>query len=134
MNRLEGTHYVATFAGPTLASSGLSDIATQTMKGNRTNYRGEAMDFNLIDVFVKHTYTSEADDYSKEFDDMNGMMQTQSSNHQALPIMYTEFNYAAGATWKTLSVTGIRPKYFEQKPLPGKRRWTKGASHVSIQV
>jgi hypothetical protein len=117
VNRLEGTQYTATFAGPTLASSGLSDIAKQTMNGNRTNYRGEAVNFNLIDVFVKHTYSSGADDYGREIDEMNGMMQTQSVNQQALPIMYTEFNYAAGANWKTLNVTGDTPKVFRTEAM-----------------
>ncbi len=99
VNRLQGLSLKPVFAAPVLAGSGTSEVARNMMRTLRTDFQGRRADPPLVQWFCKHRYNSRPYSYVAEIDEMNAMMREESPDREALPIIYSEFNYSTGANW-----------------------------------
>ncbi len=99
VNRLQGLSLKPVFAAPVLAGSGTSELARNMMRTLRTDFQGGRADPPLVQWFCKHRYNSRPYSYVAEIDEMNAMMREESPDREALPIIYSEFNYSTGANW-----------------------------------
>jgi hypothetical protein len=117
VNRLHGKSLTPIFAAPVLAGSGTSELARNMMRTIRTDFRGGRADPPLVQWFCKHRYSSRPYSYAAEIDEMNSMMREESPDHEALPIIYSEFNHSTGANWARpeTSYTGDTPVVFRNQ-------------------
>jgi len=117
VNRLHGLSLTPVFAAPVLAGSGTSEVARNMMRTIRTDFQGGRADPPLVQWFCKHRYNSRPYSYVAEIDEMNAMMREESPDRQALPIIYSEFNYSTGANWArpTTSYTCDTPLVFRNQ-------------------
>ena len=99
VNRFHGKNLTPVFSAPVLAGSGTSDMAKSMMRNLRTDYHGRPAGHDLVQWFDKHRYNARPRSFVAEIDAMNEMMRAESPRRQALPIVYTEFNYSTGASW-----------------------------------
>ena len=99
VNRLHGTALTPVFAAPVLAGTGTGELARGMMRTLRTDFQGGRADPPLVQWFCKHRYNSRPRSYVAEIDEMNAMMRVESPDHEALPIIYSEFNHSTGRMW-----------------------------------
>lgn len=103
-NAINQTDLTPIFAAPTTSTAN-NDITKATLRGNRTDYRGNTVDFNIVDYFVKHLYTYRVDTFENDFEMLKQMMREHTPDGQLLPILYTEFNYGSYANMKDSNLT-----------------------------
>ncbi|MDF2651010.1 MAG: coagulation factor 5/8 type domain protein [Paenibacillus sp.] len=103
-NTINHNHLMPIFAAPTTSTAN-NDITKATLRGNRTDYHGTTVDFNIVDYFVKHLYTYRVNAFENDFEVLKQMMREHTPNGQLLPIIYTEFNYSGYANMKDMDMT-----------------------------
>ncbi len=89
VNRLHRKKLTAKFVGPVTAGHN-TEWWSGVAKAIRTNYRGETIDHDLIQIFSTHSYNSPAVGYASRVANIRDIIK---SNHPAggeLPIAYTE--------------------------------------------
>lgn len=117
VNALYGKSLRPVFGAPTLASSPISDIAQATMKGNRTDYAGQQVNYDIVDLFVAHKYGYLPENYIKQADLINQVMDENSVTGQRLPVVYTEFNYQGAGAWRNTADTSDTPDVFQNEAI-----------------
>lgn len=89
VNKKYNKNLKAKFVGPVTAGQNTDWWAT-IAKNVRTDYHGNTLDHDLIDVFSTHSYNSPASGYSTRVDNIRKILVDNHPEKQPIPIVFTE--------------------------------------------
>ncbi len=89
VNKKYSKNLKAKFVGPVTAGQNTDWWAT-IAKNIRTDYHGNTLDHDLIDVFSTHSYNSPAAGYSTRVDNIRKILVENHPEKKAIPIVFTE--------------------------------------------
>jgi|GEM_PF-575296 len=89
VNKKYGKHLEAKFVGPVTAGQN-TDWWAAIAKAIRTDYRGQKVPNDQIDIFSTHSYNSPAIGYASRIDNIRKILVNNHPEGQSLPIVYTE--------------------------------------------
>ncbi|MEP6673687.1 MAG: discoidin domain-containing protein [Ferruginibacter sp.] len=89
VNKKYGKHLVGKFVGPVTAGNN-PEWWSAIAKAIRTDYHGNTIDHDLIDIFSTHSYNSPAMGYTSRVNNIREVIQANHPLHQSLPIVFTE--------------------------------------------
>ena len=112
VNRIHGKQLEPIWGAPTLASSPTSDVSIATLRANRTDYRGEPVDFDITDWFIMQSYSGRASSFLNANASAREVMREHNPTGEVLPVAYTEFNYMPGSVWRNQDFTSDAPHVF----------------------
>ncbi len=89
VNKAYGKKLVAKFVGPVTAGQN-TDWWTAVAKNMRTDYHGNKLDKDLLEIFSTHSYNSPAAGYETRVENIRNLLEENHPAHQAPPIVFTE--------------------------------------------
>ena len=89
VNAKYGEQLEPKFVGPVTAGTNI-DWWAQVIQNIRTDYRGETIDYDLIDIFSTHSYNSPAAGYETRVKNIRKLILENHPEGKELPVVYTE--------------------------------------------
>lgn len=89
VNKKYNKNLKANFVGPVTAGQNTDWWAT-IAKNVRTDYHGNTVDHDLLDIFSTHSYNSPASGYSTRVDNIRKILVDNHPNKKSIPIVFTE--------------------------------------------
>lgn len=89
VNKAYGKKLVAEFVGPVTAGQN-TDWWTAVAKNMRTDYHGNKLDKDLLEIFSTHSYNSPAAGYETRVENIRNLLTENHPAHVAPPIVFTE--------------------------------------------
>ncbi|MGI8635666.1 MAG: DUF7594 domain-containing protein, partial [Segetibacter sp.] len=89
VNRMYGKKLVAKFVGPVTAGNNPEWWAA-VAKNIRTDYHGNKVDNDLLEIFSTHSYNSPAAGYESRIKNIEEILRENHPAHKEIPVAYTE--------------------------------------------
>ena len=89
VNLKYGKQLTPKFVGPVTAGTNI-DWWTEVVRNIRKDYRGERVDYDLIDIFSTHSYNSPAAGYATRVENIRKVIRENHPEGKELPVVYTE--------------------------------------------
>ncbi len=89
VNNRYSKNLTATFAGPVTAGTNV-DWWAEVVQNVRKDYRGDHVDYDLIDLFSTHSYNSPAAGYSSRVENIREIIRDNHPAGKEIPVVYTE--------------------------------------------
>ncbi len=89
VNKIYGKKLVPKFVGPVTAGNN-PEWWTAVAKNIRTDYHGNTVDKDLLQIFSTHSYNSPAVGYENRIENIQEILKENHPAHKELPVAYTE--------------------------------------------